>query len=315
MRMRWCLKTRCSLAVHHRCSSFNFSTHTTQQLQKSTIIAPVQPQSHRSVLVLDRSFDYLSWVRTTNHFKYGDIHHPSSRHVISSYSNYIYQHNSYHFNSMGEQSSFLNIAPGQRLDDDDAYAANTMVATTQIPIETVVDPKSHSLLMWPDRLLISNIQQRDVPSMSTLLLKQATISAQTIESLAAASQLSDSIRVESLAPSHAELIVIIHVSRTLSFDRSLQIKQWFDECFTAAASAVDHHHHHHHHHLMNPHHNPQRRAVSFFLTNVVKPDKSISSASVTVLPVERSYFDVISRRAVQLIVDDAIEGLLRTAPS
>lgn len=66
---------------------------------------------------------------------------------------------------------------------------------------------------------------------------------------------------------------------------------------------------------MNPHHNHQRRAVSFFLTNVVKPDKSISSASVTVLPVERSYFDVISRRAVQLIVDDAIEGLLRTAPS
>lgn len=268
------------------------------QLQDSVVVVPVQSQSHRSVLVLDRSFDYLSWVRTTNHSKYADIHHPSSRHMISSYSNYVYQHHSYHFNSMGEQSSFLNVSPGQRLDD--AYAADTTEATDHIPIKTV-DYESHSLLVWPDRLMISNIQQRDVPSMSSLLLKEAAISAETIESLTATSQLSSSIRVKSLAPSHAELIVIIHVSRTLSYDRSLQIKQWFDECFTAT-TATDQH--------LYP-----LRKVSFFLTNVVKPDRSILSASVTVLPVECSYFDVISRRSVQLIVDDACKGLLRTAPS
>lgn len=286
----------------HRCS--NFSSHI-PQLEESAVVVPVQSQSHRSVLVLDRSFDYLSWLQTTNHSKYGDIHHPSSRHMISSYSNYVYQNHSYHFNSMGEQSSFLNISPGQRLDDD--YAADTVVAADQIPIEAI-DHESHSLLIWPDRLLISNIQRRDVPSMSSVLVKEAAISADTIESLAASSpsQLSSSIRVESLAPSHAaELIVIIHVSRTLSYDRSLQIKQWFDECFTA--KAADHQQQHHHY--------PQSK-VSFFLTNVVKPDRSISSASVTVLPVERSYYDVISRKAVQLIVDDACKGLLlRTAPS
>jgi hypothetical protein len=215
--------------------------------------------------------------------------------MISSYSNYVYQHHSYQFNSMGQQSSFLNISLGQRLDD--AYAADTTEATDHIPIETI-GYESHSLLVWPDRLMISNIQQCDVPNMSSLLLKEAVISAETIESLTATSQLSSSIRVKSLAPSHAELIVIIHVSRTLSYDRSLQIKQWFDECFTAT-TATDQH----------------LRKVSFFLTNVVKPDRSILSASVTVLPVECSYFDVISRRSVQLIMDNACEDLLRTTPS
>ena len=103
---------------------------------------------------------------------------------------------------------------------DDAYAADTTEAADNIPIETF-DYESHSLLVWPDRLMISNIQQCDVPNMSSLLLKEAVISAETIESLTATSQLSSSIRVKSLAPSHAELIVIIHVSRTLSYDRSL----------------------------------------------------------------------------------------------
>lgn len=212
--MWWHLQTRCSLVVR-RCS--NLSTHMSH-LQESAIVVPVQSQSHRSVLVLDRSFDYLSWVRTTNHSKYADIHHPSSRHMISSYSNYVYQHHSYQFNSMGQQSSFLNISPGHRLDD--AYAADTTEATDHIPIETI-DYESHSLLVWPDRLMVSNIQQCGVPNMSSLLLKEAVISAETIESLTATSQLSSSIRVKSRAPSHAELIVIIHVSRTLSYDRSL----------------------------------------------------------------------------------------------
>jgi len=159
--MWWHLQTRCSLVVR-RCS--NLSTHMSH-LQESAIVVPVQSQSHRSVLVLDRSFDYLSWVRTTNHSKYSDIHHPSSRHMNSSYSNYVYQHHSYQFNSMGQQSSFLNISPGQRLDD--AYAADTTEATDHIPIETI-DYESHSLLAWPDRLMISNIQQCDVPNMSSL---------------------------------------------------------------------------------------------------------------------------------------------------
>ena len=73
-----------------------------------------------------------------------DLKHPSSSHIISRYSSYIFQNEKYHFNDLGEYS--LNVAAYFNLE------------TEQKCITSSVDGQhSHNVFIWPDGLFLKNL--------------------------------------------------------------------------------------------------------------------------------------------------------------
>ena len=149
------------------------------------------------------------------------LRHPSSHHIISKYASYIYNTGSYHFNQLGEYtfdlipSDFTN-SPQQQWIDKNSY--KTASSTS----------KSHDLVVWPDQLLIRNLQEKHIPDVYKLCLKETVWDA--------ASLLHDLDNSGDVNVQHLSDILIVVSCQKTTIVKAMETLQWFETCFQEQTS-------------------------------------------------------------------------------
>jgi hypothetical protein len=132
---------------------------------------------HRDMFVFDESWSHSRWAKALtkaidlNIKDHGNIltnalKHPSSGHVIAQYSLYHFNHSSFHFTSQGEYS--LNVTAAQSINCD--LVAHTTTHQFETDVESVMEKEGqtkhryHSVLLWPDNILIRHLRETQLGS-------------------------------------------------------------------------------------------------------------------------------------------------------
>jgi hypothetical protein len=163
---------------------------------------------HREVFVSDSSFDFVQWVRL-NEAKTALIKHPSAKHAVSNYANFVHKNGSYNFNTVDDY--LLTIAASQKLSN--SSAAGRTVAQSSPP------SSGHSLLIWPDGIRLEDLDVSDVEVIGKYLLKELPLDTQALSS-----KLSARARVSSIN----ETTIVMPISSTFTLNHALRTQAWFD---------------------------------------------------------------------------------------
>ena len=157
---------------------------------------------NRDVFVYDPSFSMESWV--ASHSKGLSAKHPSSGHVIATYSSYLHNNSKYHFNSLGEFSLiFTSVIP--------------LPCTLLVNSAALID-KRHTILIHPDKLCISGLSCNEVPAIVDLILQDKMISIDVLRT---------KLPVDCVITQAPKLIIIASASKNRSVDSVFQLLNWF----------------------------------------------------------------------------------------
>ena len=176
---------------------------------------------HRDVFVYDHSFSHSAW--KTAYEKGLSTKHPSSGHVIAKYSSYLHNHSKYHFNSLGEFSLiFASVIPlpPQTIALEVEAIPNNSQKDNQEEVEDILrnNQDTHSVLIHPDGLTISNLSMDEIPMIVDLIQNSKYVEA-------------DSLR--KILPNHCTVstvpgVVIVGSSgKHLSVESATQVLHWF----------------------------------------------------------------------------------------
>jgi hypothetical protein len=157
---------------------------------------------YRDVFVYDPSIRLESWHRLE---KKSTWKHPRSGHVISKYSDYRYLNSKYSFNNIGEYS--LIISPVQPL--------NTRSVTPSMNSGL----EGHCVVIFPDRLVLSNVQESDIPKIMDIVMTDSLTNAETWK------RLGPHIIIQQMASP----TVVVSSNNVLPFDFVLTVASWFKE--------------------------------------------------------------------------------------
>jgi len=120
------------------------------------------PLLYRDLFIFDDSWTQEQWhegVIKGNK----NLQHPKSSHVSAQYAMYQFNYSSYHFNE-GEFS--LHVHPAH-MQSSSAGAPNPVPA----PAPASTDVRTHSCILWPDRLLIRGLQSGDIKTIMDAAMK------------------------------------------------------------------------------------------------------------------------------------------------
>lgn len=222
--------------------------------------------SYRNVYVTDSNLDYINWIKSKPADDGSQIKHPSSKHMVYNYANYVHQHGSYNFNNLGEY--VLDVSACQA---SGTTAKAEAEADSQLGPASV--PQKHELLLWPDALHLKNLTTVDIPILGKLLLKDSKLEKDSL-----VTQLNPSALVQDIT----EPTVLFGVCNLYTLEHAQRIQQWFEQAISTK--------------------HPDQK-VNFFITSTTKrPTERI--ARVLVLPTNKQYEEVNSLRKVEQIVDD-----------
>ncbi len=125
---------------------------------------------HRDLFVFDSTWSLQTWAAMTTAAQFNvrdtnkNLKHPKSGHVISKYAMYQFEKSTYHFNNVGEY--YLNIT-----------AAHSFSPSFIKHVENRVDEENikegtHSVVIWPDSVLVQNATSDDVEAITDLVMTQ-----------------------------------------------------------------------------------------------------------------------------------------------
>eukprot|EP00981_Chlorochromonas_danica_P011591 scaffold4140_cov178-Ochromonas_danica.AAC.4 len=131
-----------------------------------------QTSSHpeyREAFVLDPSVDLIAFLTqrlAEGSEAYRQLVHPSSTHVVSAYSHYLYTHQQYNYNDLGEFSFHLFAAQ--------CLPPPPTATTTAHLISASASGSSsrHSVMLWPDQVLIESLLPEDVPAVARYIIQK-----------------------------------------------------------------------------------------------------------------------------------------------
>ncbi|RYG93388.1 hypothetical protein EON65_59005, partial [archaeon] len=113
--------------------------------------------------MIDPSFRLKEWLLLPEHRStsgYRSIIHPSCKHIIATYGQYFYANVKYNYNDLGEFSLNLIATEFTSKHNSDALSAGV--------------PDTHSLLLWPEGVLVEGLQRSDIPVLGDYLLNKNT---------------------------------------------------------------------------------------------------------------------------------------------
>jgi len=172
------------------------------------------PLLYRDVFVFDDAWDAGAWstALTTG----ANLKHPSSRHVVAKYANYMFNNSQYHFNSVGEFS--LNMSAGH------FHRSKTSAVTA-------VGGGTHSVLLWPDRVLFRGLSDAHIPAVAKAALNT--------DALTPAAAIRAALPSSCSVP-FPDMVVVSACSGSVGFSlqRAQQSLDWFrDSALEAGKSA------------------------------------------------------------------------------
>lgn len=157
------------------------SQHRMLQSRQHSSYAGSSWLTHRDVFVFDRSMDLLSFLQ-----KHGrdsrSIMHPQSPHAIAKYADFIYNNSTYNFNSLGEFSLSIcaaEVVPNKHSTDRYDLSANRSESGAEYAEDTsssANEKSSHSVFVWPEKLLLHGVTANEIPKLGALFLKDEPIS-------------------------------------------------------------------------------------------------------------------------------------------
>ena len=179
------------------------------------------PLLYRDVLIFDDSWTGEAWAAAMQPAATGNatavnLKHPSSQHAVAKYSDWMFNHSQYHFNSVGEFS--LNISAGHFYSPPESVVGGQTTSTTTT---------NHSVLFWPDRILLRGLSDAHIPAVA-----KAALDTSGPLSLAAAVRAT----AETCVAQFPEVVVVSACSGSPGFSlhRAQQSLDWFG---AAAAEA------------------------------------------------------------------------------
>ena len=165
---------------------------------------------NRDVFIYDPLFSMESWV--TSHRIGLSAKHPSSGHVIATYSSYLHNNSKYHFNSLGEFSLiFTSVIP---LPCTSALDASKNSNSDDLALTD----KRHTILIHPDKLCISGLSVNEVPTVVDLILQDKVISVDALRG---------KLPHGCVITEAPKLIIIASASKNRSVDSVIQVLNWF----------------------------------------------------------------------------------------
>lgn len=171
---------------------------------------------YRDVFVFDAGWSDAQWKGAMTSGQPASLKHPSSKHAVANYSLHLFNNSSYHFNSAGEFS--LNIS-----------AAHTQCAVTpsQAPASS-----GHSVLLWPDRLLLRNLRTEDIALVLKLALRTELIDARTLEK---------KLTAPAVVEAMSAMVVVSTCTGSpgFSYERARQSLAWFKAAGEASSPGAD----------------------------------------------------------------------------
>jgi hypothetical protein len=158
------------------------------------------PLLYRDVFILDDGWDETRFVAGVQAGS-PPLKHPNSGHAVSAYADWLFQHSNYHFNTVGEFS--LNISAAH------LYHPRPSAAS-----------RGHSVLFWPEQLLLKGLSSSDVPAVVKAALSTSPTSAVELKS-----KLSSTASVEAMPA----LVVVSACGGSPGFSaqRAGQTLSWF----------------------------------------------------------------------------------------
>lgn len=166
----------------------------------SSSAEPLLPLLSRDVFVIEDDIVHFSG-------KSSSLKHPASKHTAATYAKQLFENSKYDFNSLGEFSLNLSAAavwgPTRG-----AKAASSRTA-------------EHSVILWPDRLILRNLCAKDVAAVLKASLQTSLIDSRGLEK-----QLSEGATVETMKG----MVVVASCtgSQGFSHDRAKQTLAWFE---------------------------------------------------------------------------------------
>lgn len=151
--------------------------------------------SHRDVFVEDSSFTDESWQRLSSNIK--ELKHPSSQHAIGDYAKFLHNSSTYHFNNLGEFSTNFT-------------AIQDFNASTSTIVDEVnnLSKRTHKLIVWPDRFVLSGLMSADIPQIVPLLMRDEMIEFDKLKTLL------PGLHISNIFP---PIIVMCSVSKLMSY--------------------------------------------------------------------------------------------------
>jgi hypothetical protein len=120
-----------------------------------------KPLLFRDMFVFDHTWTEEKFGASLNDAK--SLYHPNSDHVLSKYALHEFNHGNFHFNQQGE------------------FSLQTVAAHTFSGDMNFARTSGHTVLFWPDRLLIHGLQFEDVGAVSDLAMSSGpALSAEQI---------------------------------------------------------------------------------------------------------------------------------------
>lgn len=216
--------------------------------------------SERGVFVIDSSASFVDLARGQEQTITAKIKHPSSNHTAASYASYVHKFGSYNFNTVDDFS--LSIAAAQILPAEPAAPPTA-------------EPQKHSLILWPDNLIITGLERTDISIIGKYILGRSMVSAESL-----LTHLGKGARVEPLSGLH----VVLPVSTTYTVNNVLRAMEWFQTAFK---------------------NNNVEQPVSYHISSEIRRPHSIPTQAL-LLPSGLQYTNVHSQKRVDQIMQEVL---------
>lgn len=182
---------------------FNFNNRIFSRLLNTSRDETVQS---RDIFVFDPSYPLSNWDKLgLKGFPYGLLKHPKSGHIVADYAIYYYLNSDYNFNVKNEYS--INISPVHSL-----YSENSNIESNSLQSE------SHSIYIWPESLVISNVLKSDVADICKLYLTNFKINIKNLK---------ETKKSHWIIQPVSDITCICAISSTASMSMAKKTLDWF----------------------------------------------------------------------------------------
>lgn len=240
----------------------------------------------RDIFVLDESFNYNEWIQN-NINNSNIIKHPNSKHIISKYSQYIHEHSIYNFNNIGEYT--FNMSPACELNTKSNDNSNNNIDNNiSNKDNNSISNVCHSLLIWPDKLYITNLQQQHIKLICPIIMKDENIQITNIQNILDNNSIinttnntynnidTNNININLINTNN--IIIILYLSPIFTYQHVINVKQWFQESFQKYS-------------------NNNNYNINYYITNNIN-----NKTHALILPYEDRYEDIYSLNKINNIV-------------
>jgi hypothetical protein len=178
----------------------------------------------RNIILFDHAFNmknYLEQFQLRSDVK--SLKHPSSKHILSRYSSYFFNHSTYNYNIIGEFD--VSLCGGEFYLPPSAKSIDS--GFHGFPSNSI-ESSFHDLLILPEKIMIRNLTDEDIPAIFPML---SCMTHLTLDRLSRVKLSSGLAQVISLFPegNQKHKVIIFNANKSyLPLEKCYKVTEWFE---------------------------------------------------------------------------------------